>query len=959
MKELFERFLMYFCFAGIGTIAVVAFVRVTLPAAATKARGVARKAKKAGPAVIIPILCVAGLIVYGSTKNNSPTNDPPARIRMVVRSSSNALVRVEKWWRRGAYDDGQILTFDEDWCFPYGTNHLTSVEVWASGTAYPSEKNPTPIAGLVTKLSLAPHDTEVFMGRTTNNTYRIEWHNGHPNRDLNQTADASIELFRNGNAIVTENGAETEIPYVVPFEHVGFGQNDDWVRANFDNAEEILSVGYTNWVVQTVGLNKANGLFYLTATFDEDPPEPCHLSVGGLSVAVNEGGTYYFLLPVFEEHELHCWPYPELVRYEIDDGYTGKGTSYRLSCSPGYSSRMMARSRTRTSSGSDDLRDGNFFVDPLVVTDPPRIPVRVAENATVSSFWNVSAVSSLIWTDQQGEVEFADATAPSTTISHVLQPTTLTVAMNDGTHEATGYVAIHGDGDSEGEPTEPDNRADASADIANVTTVLPSDETVDDMPVRWFALSGNLDAGKDLMATNAVVIPPGRTCYIGAFAGSQEYPDWTGRNSQYNDAIYWSVKTNNVNRSVFFLRKYVNELQQDFVDADDTDQSANGLGNAVHVGGVFLSSGDTNLTVTLISVVRNVGDGKRESTALFGVFPVTVKQSNYPRTTGRNLTTDGGGAGTNALIKAGGVAYITGEPAMASLTAKIRGLPDWIETAWSGDLITERTRRGVRDNRVLIVTNIIGSAAFNINAALTNETVGGKCVLRSRVDDKVTGSHEFFIRGKNPLDTTVRAYITANVDEEFRSYAWKLAKHETIVGLGLPVNGVITNAMCYNQFNPTGQYKELPNFGAPDGWGIGQIDRSGNEISAMNYTITKEVYDWHSNVDSMNKVLRDKRARYLEIIRLFRNKYQNDHSTNWVEPNVATNLNGTVLTAREWSIITLYNGARGCDDLSDVARPNESSPIHFDPTSSTWRLSTNVNNYAPSVISEAGVEESD
>ena len=360
MKELFERFLMYFCFAGIGTIAVVAFVRVTLPAAATKARGVARKAKKAGPAVIIPILCVAGLIVYGSTKNNSPTNDPPARIRMVVRSSSNALVRVEKWWRRGAYDDGQILTFDEDWCFPYGTNHLTSVEVWASGTAYPSEKNPTPIAGLVTKLSLAPHDTEVFMGRTTNNTYRIEWHNGHPNRDLNQTADASIELFRNGNAIVTENGAETEIPYVVPFEHVGFGQNDDWVRANFDNAEEILSVGYTNWVVQTVGLNKANGLFYLTATFDEDPPEPCHLSVGGLSVAVNEGGTYYFLLPVFEEHELHCRPYPELVRYEIDDGYTGKGTSYRLSCSPGYSSRMMARSRTRTSSGSDDLRDGNF-----------------------------------------------------------------------------------------------------------------------------------------------------------------------------------------------------------------------------------------------------------------------------------------------------------------------------------------------------------------------------------------------------------------------------------------------------------------------------------------------------------------------------------------------------------------------------------------------------------------------
>ena len=81
----------------------------------------------------------------------------------------------------------------------------------------------------------------------------------------------------------------------------------------------------------------------------------------------------------------------------------------------------------------------------------------------------------------------------------------------------------------------------------------------------------------------------------------------------------------------------------------------------------------------------------------------------------------------------------------------------------------------------------------------------------------------FFIRGKNPTDASARAYITDNVDEEFQSYAWKIAKHETIVGLGRPVNGVITNAMCYNQFNPTGQYKELPNFGAPDGWGSGRL----------------------------------------------------------------------------------------------------------------------------------------
>ena len=357
MKELFDKFLMYFCFAGIGAIAVVAFVRVTLPAAVREARSAARKAKKSGPAVIIPVLCVAGLIVYGSTKNNSPTNDPPAQQQMASQSSirgelqvekivadalgarplqsagvastqslelneaqpTNSLVRVEKWWRRGAYNDGQILTFDQGWCFPYGTNHLMSVEVWASGAVYASMKAPSPIAELLTKLSLAPHDTEVFMGRTTNNTYRIEWHHGHPNRDASQIADASIELFRNGNVVVTEDGMQTEIPYDIPFEHDGFGQDDDWVRANFTNAEEIISIGYANWVDQQVGVNLNNGLYKFTVLFEGAPPEPTQLYIGDYSVCVTNAGEYVFVLKKGEEYEFGMWPFNDDVDYWAQD----------------------------------------------------------------------------------------------------------------------------------------------------------------------------------------------------------------------------------------------------------------------------------------------------------------------------------------------------------------------------------------------------------------------------------------------------------------------------------------------------------------------------------------------------------------------------------------------------------------------------------------------------------------
>ena len=357
MKELFDKFLMYFCFAGIGAIAVVAFVRVTLPAAAREARSAARKAKKAGPAVIIPVLCVAGLIVYGSTKSNSPTNDPPAQTQMIVQPGqyveqrfdklasevvevspvqkageaalqpmeiaegldANALVRVEKWWRRGAYNDGQILTFDQDWCFPYGTNHLMSVEVWASGAVYASMKAQSPIAELLTKLSLAPHDTEVFIGRTTNNTYRIEWRNGHPNRDASQTADASIELFRNGNVVVTENGVDIEFPYDIPFEHHGFGHDEDWVRANFTNAEEIISIGYANWVDQQVGVGLTNGLYKFSAEFLQDPPEPTQLYIGDYSVCVTNAGVYTFVLEKGEEYEFGTRPFNDDVDYWAQD----------------------------------------------------------------------------------------------------------------------------------------------------------------------------------------------------------------------------------------------------------------------------------------------------------------------------------------------------------------------------------------------------------------------------------------------------------------------------------------------------------------------------------------------------------------------------------------------------------------------------------------------------------------
>ena len=235
---------------------------------------------------------------------------------------------VGKWWRRGAFDDGEIVEVpaSSDWRFPWRGGHLTRFEVWACGAVYASEREAEPIARLATPLSLKPHASRVLHGLTTNDAYRIEWRDAHPNRDAAATADAFIELRRNGDVILSEGGVETLLPYEIPFPHDGFGQDDEWVRANFADADEILAAGYPDWVDGQVGSGLTNGLYKFTATFPETPPEPVQLVVGDYSVCVTNAGEFVFLLKKGVEHRFGTRPHIETVRYShVDDIPTNGG----------------------------------------------------------------------------------------------------------------------------------------------------------------------------------------------------------------------------------------------------------------------------------------------------------------------------------------------------------------------------------------------------------------------------------------------------------------------------------------------------------------------------------------------------------------------------------------------------------------------------------------------------------
>ena len=210
--------------------------------------------------------------------------------------------------------------------------------------------------------------------------------------------------------------------------------------------------------------------------------------------------------------------------------------------------------------------------------------------------------------------------------------------------------------------------------------------------------------------------------------------------------------------------------------------------------------------------------------------------------------------------------------------------------------------------------------------------------------------YRFYIRGKNPKNEDAVNYINSHVDAEFRDYAWMIAKHESW--------DQYTDTY-YNQFNPSDRLTELPfKSGGSSyyGWGIAQIDKGQTR------SVTAEVYDWHRNIISMNEALQQKRTLFLSFMADYRRAYS--QSVSWVEPPATYSLGNLTLPFEAWGVLTLYNGAGGIrwqtlpTQTTDIRSPWEFCPGPT-PSSGTWVLHQNSQNYTQAISVEFGTEEDD
>jgi len=280
--------------------------------------------------------------------------------------------------------------------------------------------------------------------------------------------------------------------------------------------------------------------------------------------------------------------------------------------------------------------------------------------------------------------------------------------------------------------------------------------------------------------------------------------------------------------------------------------------------------------------------------------------------------------------------------------AKVTGRIDWmLKIAYKRKGRNDVDLYPVSGNKTLDI-----SQTWDVN--FNNEFRGGKGILSWQYKDFSITEFTFYIRGKNPEDSDVESYIDDNASSKLW-YAKAVARHES--------------GGSYMQFNEVGDlgpnwsdYKNCPNWGTPNGWGMMQLDTPDPDPQTL--------WSWQANVAEGISRLESKRQaadNYFEAIeRTYPNEYE--------EP-LSYTISDTTLTALEAAAIQLYNGAgvrrrlyeegKNANEFGDIndLSPEQKSNVtrlclscwEFNPNADSgnkWSFDANSQNYVEKLVSE-------
>lgn len=168
---------------------------------------------------------------------------------------------------------------------------------------------------------------------------------------------------------------------------------------------------------------------------------------------------------------------------------------------------------------------------------------------------------------------------------------------------------------------------DADSDDDGITDGGEDDQGTDpndpeDTPdAEWFILTGDLDEDEVKTRSRTVTIPAGESRVITVVVASDEYPDWTGDESQFNDTLEWNIQPSE--GAALEGSIDVNARHDEWEEAETEGRECKGFSPAhVETGMTLTAPDNAALTVEIELSATNIGDGTLPSTVLVGILPV-------------------------------------------------------------------------------------------------------------------------------------------------------------------------------------------------------------------------------------------------------------------------------------------------------------------------------------------------
>jgi hypothetical protein len=241
--------------------------------------------------------------------------------------------------------------------------------------------------------------------------------------------------------------------------------------------------------------------------------------------------------------------------------------------------------------------------------------------------------------DQDGLSNINEIRPPNGLATHPLNPDTDADGLKDGWEIQYGLnpndpIDANLDPDNDGltnleeqalgtDPNNPDSDGDGITDGGENDQNSDPNDPSDTPKAEWFILTGDLDEAVEKTRSRTITIPAGETRILLVALASEEYPDWTGVESKFNDILKWEIRPTGKDALTGNIDVNSRHGEWDLALIDGTE--IQGFSPAhIETGIPLTAPGDAPLVVEIDLSATNIGDGNLPSTVMVGLLPVEV-----------------------------------------------------------------------------------------------------------------------------------------------------------------------------------------------------------------------------------------------------------------------------------------------------------------------------------------------